>query len=87
MLLFVDFFFSMWMFFSSLNKKHLSFQLRKVICFTNFVFMRGKDSLRSIFMGKRSAKKLLSNVEELISGQSCGQFAKSFREGDKCFIL
>ena len=26
-------------------------------------------------------------MEELIFGQSRGQFAKSFREGDKCFIL
>ena len=38
-------------------------------------------------MGKGSARRLLFNVEELISGQSCGQFAKSFREGDKFFIL
>ena len=38
-------------------------------------------------MGKGSAKILLFNVEELIAGQSRGQFAKSFHEGDKCFIL
>ena len=38
-------------------------------------------------MGKGSAKRLLFNVEELISRQSRGQFAKSFREGDKLFIL
>ena len=51
------------------------------------IYERGRDSLRSIFMGKGSAKRLLFNVEELISGQSSGQFAKSCREGDKCFIL
>ena len=49
--------------------------------------MRGRDSLRSIFMGKGSARRLLFNVEELISGQFHGQFAKSFCEGDKFFIL
>ncbi|KAL0004171.1 hypothetical protein SO802_011732 [Lithocarpus litseifolius] len=38
-------------------------------------------------MGKRSAKRLLFNVEELIFGQSSGQFAKSCCEGDKFFIL
>ena len=51
------------------------------------IYERGRDSLRSIFMGKGSAKRLLFNVEELISRQSRGQFAKSFREGDKLFIL
>ena len=51
------------------------------------IYERGRDSLRSIFMGKGSAKRLLFNVEVLISGQSTGQFAKSCREGDKCFIL
>ena len=59
----------------------------KVACFISFVFMRGRDSLRSIFMGKGSARRLLFNVEELISGQFHGQFAKSFCEGDKFFIL
>ena len=51
------------------------------------IYERGRDSLRSIFMGKGSAKRLLLNVDELISGKSRGQLAKSFREGDKCFIL
>ena len=51
------------------------------------IYERGRDSLRSIFMGRGSAKRLLFYVEELISGQSSGQFARSCREGDKCFIL
>ena len=51
------------------------------------IYERGRDSLRSIFMGKGSAKRLLFNVDELISRQSRGQFAKSFSKGDKCFIL
>ena len=32
------------------------------------IYERGRDSLRSIFMGKGSAKRLLFNVEVLISG-------------------
>ena len=36
------------------------------------IYKRGRDSLRSIFMGKGSAKRLLFNVEVLISGQSTG---------------
>ena len=51
------------------------------------IYERGRDSLKSIFMGKGCAKRLLFIVEELIAGQSRGQFAKSFHEGDKCFIL
>nr|POE97740.1 hypothetical protein CFP56_76948 [Quercus suber] len=51
------------------------------------IYERGRDSLRSIFMGRRSAKRLFFYVEELISGQSSGQFAKTCRKGDKCFIL
>ena len=51
------------------------------------IYERGRDSLKSIFMGKGCAKRLLFIVEEPIAGQSRGQFAKSFREGDKCFIL
>ena len=75
------------MFFFVESKTFKSLQLRKVACFISFVFMRGRDSVRSIFMGKESARRLLFNVEELISGQFHGQFAKSFREGDKFFIL
>ena len=39
--------FSIWedLFFSLLNKKHLSFQLRKVVCSTNFIFMREAEVL------------------------------------------
>ena len=78
------------LFFSLWNQNHLSFQLRKAeggMFYQLHIYERGKDSLRSIFMGKGSAKRLLFNVEELISRQSNEQFAKSCREGDKCFIL
>ena len=38
-------------------------------------------------MGKESAKRLLFNVEELASKQSPVQFSRTFREGDKIFII
>ena len=66
---------SIWvaLFFSLWNQNHLSFQLRKAeggMFYQLHIYERGRDSLRSIFMGKGSAKRLLFNVEELISRQS-----------------
>ena len=44
-------------------------------------FERYKDSLRSVFMGKESAKRLLAHVEDLMSNIPPGNFAKTFRDG------
>ena len=38
-------------------------------------------------MGKGSAKRLLAIVEDLMSDVSPGQFAWTFRDGEKVFIL
>ena len=86
---FVDFFFNMGgSVFFFVESKTFEFSIEEGGMFYQLrIQERGKDSLRTIFMGKGSAKRLLLNVEELISGQSRGQFAKSFHEGDKCFIL
>ena len=51
------------------------------------IYERNKDSLRSIFMGKESAKRLLTYVEDLLSLSPPDQFARTFREGNKVFIL
>ena len=51
------------------------------------IYERNKDSLRSIFMGKESAKCLLTYVEDLLSLAPPDQFARTFREGNKVFIL
>ena len=70
------------------ESKSFEFSVEEGGMFYQFhIYKRGRDSLRSIFMGKGSAKRLLFNVEVLISRQSSGQFAKSCCEGDKCFIL
>ena len=86
---FVDFFFNMGgSIFFFVESKTFEFSIEEGGMFYQLrIYERGKDSLRTIFMGKISAKRLLLNVEELISRQSRGQFAKSFHEGDKCFIL
>ena len=86
---FVDVFFNMGgSVFFFIESKTFEFRVKEGGMFYQLrIYERGKDSLRSIFMGEGSAKRLLFNVEELITGQSHGQFAKSFHEGDKCFIL
>ena len=51
------------------------------------IFERYKDSLRSVFMGKDSALRLLSYVEDLMSNTRPENFARTFRDGSKVFIL
>ena len=51
------------------------------------IYERGRDSLRSVLMGKENVKHLLFNVEELMSKQSPGQFVRTYRVGGKVFIL
>ena len=51
------------------------------------IYERGRNSLRSICMGKESAKRILFHIEELISKQKSGQFARTVREGDRVLIL
>ena len=51
------------------------------------IFERGRDSLRSMFMGKESAKKLLSMMEDFISTESLGHFTRTVRDGKTVFIL
>ena len=51
------------------------------------LYERNKDSLWSVFMGEESAKRLLTNVEDLLSNIPHGNFARSFRDGSKVFIM
>ena len=39
------------------------------------IFERDRNSLRSVFMGKESAKRLLSMLEDFISTEPLGHFA------------
>ena len=50
------------------------------------LYERYRDSLQSLFMGKESAKRLLTIVEDLTSNATPGSFARTFN-GDKVFIL
>ena len=51
------------------------------------IYERFKDSLWSVFLGKESVKRLLTNVEELISNIPPRNFSRTFRDGSKVFIL
>lgn len=51
------------------------------------IYERNRASLRSVFMGKESAKRLLANVEDLMSNVPLGNFARTFKDGYKVFIL
>ena len=51
------------------------------------IYERGQNSLQSICMGKESAMRIFIHVEELISKQSPGQFARTVGEDDKVFIM
>lgn len=51
------------------------------------IYERNRDSLCSVFMGKESAKRLLTTVEDVMSSANLGSFARTFRDGYKVFIL
>ena len=51
------------------------------------IFERGRDSLRSVFLGKESAKRLFSTMENFIYSESPGHFDRTVREGETVFIL
>ena len=51
------------------------------------IFERGRDSLRSVFLGKESAKRLFSMMENFIFSESPGHFARTVRDGETMFIL
>ena len=51
------------------------------------IFERSRDSLRSVFMGKECAKRLLSIMENFIFSEPHEHFARSVRDGKTVFIL
>ena len=51
------------------------------------IYEQGWISLRFVCMGKESAMRILTHIEDLVSKQSSSQFARTIREGDKVFIL
>ena len=60
----------------------MNFLLKKGVLFSYYVFLRGRDSLRSVFMGKESAKRWLSMMEDFISTEPPGHFARTVRDGE-----
>ena len=51
------------------------------------IFKRGRDSLRSVFMGKESAKRMLAMMEDFIFSEPSGHFARSVRDGESVLLL
>ncbi len=51
------------------------------------IFEKGKDSVRSVFMGKMSANRFVKDLEDLYSKTHHGDFVRTTREGDKVFIM
>ena len=73
--------------FSSLSLNLLNFLLQKGVLFSYYAFLRGRDSLRSVFMGKESAKRMLAMMEDFIFSEPSGHFARSVRDGESVLIL
>ena len=55
--------------------------------FSLCIYERGRNSLRSVFMGKECAKRLLSMLEDFISTEPPGHFARTVKDGEMVFIL
>ena len=51
------------------------------------IFERGRNFLRSVFMGKECAKRILSIMEQFILSEHHDHFARTVREGETVFIL
>ena len=50
------------------------------------IYERGRDTLRSVFTSKESAKTLLATMEDLVSLNHVGDFVYTIREGEMVFI-
>ena len=51
------------------------------------IFERGRNSLRSVFMGKDCAMRMLSIMENFILSEIPEHFARTVREGETVFII
>ena len=51
------------------------------------IYERGRNSLRSVFMGKECAKRMLSLMEKFILSELPEHFARTVREGESVFII
>ena len=51
------------------------------------IYERGRDSVRFVFMGNVSAKRLVANMEELVSKSCSESFVRMIREGHTVFFL
>ena len=72
----------------SIESKNFEFSIEERESFFMLrIVERGQNSLRSVLMGRESARRLLFHMEELLSKQSSDHFARTIREGEKVVIL
>ena len=50
------------------------------------IYEQGWISLRFVCMGKESAMRILTHIEDLVSKQSSSQFARTIREGQSFYF-
>ena len=51
------------------------------------IYERGRNSLRSVFMGKECAKRMLAIMEKFILSELHEHFARTVGEGETVFII
>ena len=51
------------------------------------IYERGKDSVRSVFMGKESAIRLVADMGELLMKPHVDSFVHTMREGDVVILI
>lgn len=75
--------------FLSIESKNFEFSIKEGggSFFMLWIVERGGNLLRSVLMGRESARRLLFHMEELLSKQSFDHFARTIREGEKVLIL
>ena len=65
----------------------MNFQSRREVIFTCYIYMREIGILFVQCSWEKSAELLLATVEDVMSSANPGSFARTFRDGDKVFIM
>ena len=65
----------------------MNFLLKKGVLFSLYVFLREAEILYDQCSWAKSAKRLLSMLEDFISIEPPGHFARTVRDGETVFIL
>lgn len=75
------------LFSSSSSQKLLNFQSRREVIFSCYIYMREAGILFVQCSWEKSVERQLTIVEDVMSSANLGSFARTFRDGDKVFIM